>query len=903
MTSTPVVLAIIGAYVCLLFGIALRAERRRVRRSGLIYTLSLGVYCTSWTFYGSVGRAARSGVDFLPIYLGPTLVFCLGGWLLARMIRVSKASRITSIADFVSTRYGRSAGLAGLVTLVMLAGSVPYIALQLQAVAESLTLVLPPARSGLATSEVALATAVLLGVFAILFGARHTDLSAHRPGLVAAIAFDSMVKLVCLTAVGLFVGLVLFDGFGDLFARAAARADLAGLSRFEVPPADWTALLLLSMAAAFCLPRQFHMMVVENRQEADLSHAIWGFPLYLLLINLFVLPIALAGVLLLPAGHNADMIVLDLPLSAGAAWLAVLAFVGGVSAATGMVAVETLALGTMVSNDLLMPALLRLLPGHMAGIADLTPLLLGIRRASIVLLLLLGLLYMRIVGDSYALVSIGLVSFAAAAQLAPAILLGLFWSGARAAGAGAGIAAGALVWAYTLFLPSLARSGLLPNGFLDVGLFGLEWTRPYALFGLGGLDPITHTLFWSMLANGGLLIGVSVMLRPSPVQLTDAMAFIETSRGRDGRIPATTVDASSRAELVGLVGRFIGPARAAEAFDTLAREHSFDPSAAPLDQDTAHHAERLLAGVLGGASARVLVASAVHEAPLGVEELMLILDESSQLLRYSRRLEEQSRALQATTQELRRANASLQELDHLKDEFVATVSHELRTPLTSIRSFAEILHDNPDLEAAQRGEFLGIIIAESERLTRLINDVLDLAKIGSGTMEWNTSEVDLAALVRDAVAATRRLFADRGIELRLDIAADLPAVTGDRDRLAQIVINLLSNAAKFAPADTGVVRVGLARNAATLQVSVADNGPGIAAADQEAIFDRFRQVGDTLTRKPGGTGLGLAICRMIADHHGGRIAVASAPDEGSTFTLTLPVPQRVAEPACAVQPR
>jgi signal transduction histidine kinase len=895
------VLAVIGAYVCLLFGIALRAERRGVRRSGLVYTLALGVYCTSWTFYGSVGRAAHSGVDFLPVYLGPTLVFCLGGWLLARMIRVSKARGITSIADFVSTRYGRSAGLAGLVTLVMLAGSVPYIALQLQAVAESFLLVLPTG-SGLGTGEVRLVTAVLLAVFAILFGARHTDLSAHRPGVVAAIAFDSVVKLACLTAVGLFVGLVLFDGFGDLFARAAARPDVAGLARFQAPPADWTALLLLSMAAAFCLPRQFHMIVVENRREADLAHAIWGFPLYLLLINLFVLPIALAGVLVLPSGHNADMIVLDLPLSAGASWLAVLAFVGGVSAATGMVAVETLALGTMVSNDLVMPALLRLVPGRMAGIADLTGLLLGIRRASIVLLLLLGLLYTWVVGDSYALVSIGLVSFAAAAQLAPAILLGLFWPGARGAGAGAGIVAGTLVWAYTLFLPSLARSGLLPGGFLDAGLFGLAWSRPYALFGLGGFDPITHTLFWSMLANVGLLVGISVLRQPSAAQLANAVAFVETSRGRDGRIPATRV-AASRGELEALVGRFIGPARAAQSFDSLAREHGLDPAAGAVDHTTVHHAERLLAGVIGGASARVLIASAVHEAPLGVEELMLILDESSQLLRYSHRLEEQSHALQATTRELRRANESLQELDHLKDEFVATVSHELRTPLTSIRSFAEILHDNPELDAAQRGEFLGIIIAESERLTRLINDVLDLAKIGSGTMVWNMEEVDLAALVRDALAATRRLFADRGVELRVNLAAHLPPVLGDRDRLAQIVINLLSNAAKFAPAETGIVRVGLTGNGAAECVSVGDNGPGIAAADQEAIFDRFRQVGDTLTRKPGGTGLGLAICRMIADHHGGTIAVASAPGQGATFTLTLPAAHHVAEPAFAVQPR
>jgi signal transduction histidine kinase len=557
----------------------------------------------------------------------------------------------------------------------------------------------------------------------------------------------------------------------------------------------------------------------------------------------------------------------------------------------------------MVSNDLVMPALLRLVPGRMAAIADLTGLLLGIRRASIVLMLLLGLLYTWVVGDSYALVSIGLVSFAAAAQLAPAILLGLFWSGARGAGAGAGIAAGTLVWAYTLFLPSLARSGLLPDGFLEAGLFGLEWSRPYALFGLGGLDPITHTLFWSMLANVGLLVGISVLRQPSAAQLANAVAFIETSRGRDGRIPATRVAAASRTELEALVGRFIGPARAAQAFDSLARERGDDPASAAVDQDTVHHAERLLAGVIGGASARVLVASAVAESPLGIEELMLILDESSQLLRYSHRLEEQSRALQATTQELRRANESLQELDHLKDEFVATVSHELRTPLTSIRSFAEILHDNPDLETVQRGEFLGIIIAESERLTRLINDVLDLAKIGSGTMVWTMEAVDLAGLVRDAVASTHRLFADRGIELRLDLAAHLPPVVGDRDRLAQIVINLLSNAAKFAPADKGIVRVGLAGDGAAQWVSVRDNGPGIAAGDQEAIFDRFRQVGDTLTRNAGGTGLGLAICRMIADHHGGTIAVASAPGEGAAFTLTLPVVHLAAEPVSAIQPR
>ena len=273
------------------------------------------------------------------------------------------------------------------------------------------------------------------------------------------------------------------------------------------------------------------------------------------------------------------------------------------------------------------------------------------------------------------------------------------------------------------------------------------------------------------------------------------------------------------------------------------------------------------------------------------------------LLRSRRRLEEQARVLQATAQELLHANEHLRELDALKDEFVATASHELRTPLTSIRSFAEILHDNPDLDPAQRSEFLGIIIAESERLTRLINDVLDLAKIGSGRMDWTMAEVDLAVLARDAAAATHRLFADGGIALHLDLAAGLPTVVGDRDRLAQIVINLLSNAAKFAPAEMGVVRVVLAGEGATQLISVSDNGPGIAAADQEAVFDQFNQVGDTMARKPGGTGLGLAICRMIADHHGGAVTVASAPGRGATFTVTLPVASRMTDAVPRAQPR
>ena len=325
MSSPLLVLLPLAGYCALLFGVAALAERRRRRPpSAWLYVLSLGVYCTSWTYYGSVGRASVRGIDFLPIYLGPTLVCVLGWPLLAKLIRISKAHRITSIADFIGTRYGQSHGLAGLVTLIAVIGTVPYIALQLKAVSASLLVMLSPQASAGAGSAVALGAALLLAAFGVLFGAARIDPDEHHRGMVAAIALESVVKLVCFAAVGLFAGLVLFDGFPDLFARAAALPQAAMLTTLQTPGPEWTGLLLLSMAATICLPRQFQMLVVENRDERHLAPALWGFPLYLFAINLFVLPIALSGLLLLPAGSDPDMVVLTLPLASGAGWLSVL---------------------------------------------------------------------------------------------------------------------------------------------------------------------------------------------------------------------------------------------------------------------------------------------------------------------------------------------------------------------------------------------------------------------------------------------------------------------------------------------------------------------------------------------------------------------------------------------------
>lgn len=902
MAHPALIAALSVAYLGVLFAIAFYADRRAdagrsIIANPYVYALSLGVYATSWTFYGSVGRAAANGIGFLPIYLGPTLVAVLFWLVLRKIVRISRANRITSIADFIASRYGKSGALAGIVTVIAVVGIVPYIALQLKAVSGTVAMLAADAslgRSGAqpVLSDTAFYVALLLAVFAILFGARHLDAAERHEGMVAAIAFESVVKLAAFLAIGLFVTYGMYGGFADLFGRAAQDARLARLlAPLEGPAgsyASWTWLIVLSGFAILCLPRQFQIAVVENVDESHVATASWAFPLYMLAINLLVLPIAFGGLLRFPDGTvDADTFVLALPLAEGQAWLALLVFVGGLSAATGMVIVETVALSTMVCNDLVMPLLLRLRALRSDATRDLSRTLLAIRRGAIAAVLLLGYAYYRFAGEAYALVAIGLISFAAVAQFAPAMLGGLYWRHGTRAGALVGLIAGFAVWAYTLLAPSFARSGWLPEAFVAHGPWGLELLRPLALFGLAGLDEITHAMIWSMLANCGAYVFVSLAGSPTPAEQAQAARFVDAFR-QDGAAPGAWHGTASVAELRGLLARFLGQERADALLAEVARQQG---GAAALQADAAlvQFVETQLAGAIGSASARAAVASVVRVEALGLDEVMSILDETSHAIAYSRELEEKSRALEAATAELRAANARLQELDRMKDDFVSMVSHELRTPLTSIRAFAEILHDNPDTPAAKRQQFVGIILKETERLTRLINQVLDMAKIESGRAEWAVEPVDLRATIEEAMRATEALFRERGVRLEASLPERAPTVVADRDGLTQVLLNLLSNAVKFCAPGTGVVRVALVAGGDALRVDVADNGVGIAPEHQAEIFEKFRQVGDTLTDRPKGTGLGLPISRMIVREFGGDLRVASAVGAGATFSFTLPI--------------
>ncbi|RME79082.1 MAG: histidine kinase [Chloroflexi bacterium] len=907
MGYTWFILLVALGYIGVLFAIAYYGDKRADANRSIIsnpytYALSITVYCTAWTFYGSVGRAARTGIGFLPIYIGPTLMAALWWFVLRKILRISKVNRITSIADFIASRYGKSTLLGGLVTMIAVVGIVPYISLQLKGISTSFTvlrhypqIVMPNYVQNVPfLGDTAFYVALLLAIFAILFGTRHLDVTEHHEGLVAAIAFESVVKLLAFLAVGVYVTYGLYGGLGDLFARTQNSPDMARLFVMQDSYGDWAWLVLLSMLAILFLPRQFQMSVVENVSERHLNKAIWLFPLYLLIINLFVLPIAFGGLLHFPNSTvDPDTFVLTVPMAERQFALATLVFIGGLSAATSMVIVATVALSTMVSNDLLMPILLQWEFMGIAKRGDIGDVLLFIRRMAIIAILLFSYIYFRLIGESQALVSIGLTSFAAVAQFAPAILGGMYWKNGTRVGALVGLTGGFIVWGYTLPIPSLVESGWLPSSFITDGPLGLTLLRPYALLGLEGLNPITHAMLWSMLVNvSGYVIG-SLLSSPSVLEHSQATLFVDVFKH------SPTVEQAARfwrgsasiENLRTLLSRFLGPARTDAIMADYARQRGLDWNRSlNADAEWVNFAEKQLAGTIGAASARIMIASVVKEEPLSIEEVMSILDETSQLLAYSMELEQKSRQLEEATIELRAANERLQELDHLKDEFISTVTHELRTPLTAIRAFAEILEDNPDLDPDRRHHFVSIILKESERLTRLINQVLNLSKIESGKMEWQPAPINLVEVIHEAIHTIgEAMFREKNITLELDLPASVPPVIADRDGIIQVLLNLLSNAIKFCSPQAGWIKVSLRHRDHYLRVEVSDNGPGIKPEDREIIFEKFRQVGDTLTDKPQGTGLGLPICRHIITHFNGRIWVESVPGQGATFIFVLPV--------------
>ena len=647
MLQGSFVIAVALGYIGLLFVVASYGDRagrfRRDARWRLIYPLSLAIYCTSWTFFGSVGLASRNGFDFLTIYLGPMLMIGLGSPVIMRVVRLAKAQNITSIADFIAARYGKAQTVAATVALIAIIGTIPYIALQLKAVSSSLSTILGHLRpeSDLAQpvfGDISLFVALSMATFAVLFGTRHIDATEHQDGLMLAVATELIVKLVAFLGVGIFVTFWMFDGPAALLSRALEQANTAAVLTSPPTASVITAMTLLSLFAIVLLPRQFHVTVVENNNEAEIKRATWLFPLYLVLINLFVVPIALAGLLTFKAGQvDSDMFVLALPLAADSNLFTIVAFVGGLSAATAMVIVESVALAIMVSNDIVMPLVLRRRETLLTGRDDVGGLLLTARRVAIFVILLLAYMYYRTAGDAQ-LASIGLLSFAAVAQLGPAFFGGLIWRRATARGALGGMIIGILIWAYTLLLPSFADTGIVGSGILQEGPWGLALLRPQALLGLD-LPPLVHGVVWSLALNILAYVALSLSRAPASIERLQADLFVPSDLAPISPSFRLWRSSVTIEDLMTAVARYLGEERTRTSFESYASSCavSLDPKG-EADFQLLRYAEHLLASAIGAASSRLVLSLVLRKRTVSTQAALKLLDDANAAIHYNREI-------------------------------------------------------------------------------------------------------------------------------------------------------------------------------------------------------------------------------------------------------------------------
>ena len=889
MLSFNGLVAISVLYVGVLFAVAFWAEKRAERgqagwlRSPLVYTLSLSIYCTAWTFYGAVGYAARSGLEFVTIYLGPTIVM-IGWWaFLRRLVRIGRTQRITSIADLISSRYGKSNLLGVLVTLLAVVGTTPYIALQLQSVTTSFVVFFPENidnSSSVSETSIALWVAVGLAVFTIIFGTRNLDVDERHHGIVMAIAVEAIVKLFALLAVGIFVVFSISGGPADMMAKIEASP----IDVWDLQPDRWVTLIFLAAAAFVCLPRMFQVLVVENSDERHLATASWAFPVYLFLISLFVVPIAVAGLDILPDGSNPDLFVLTLPLEFDQGALATFAFLGGFSSATSMVIVASIALATMVSNHIFMPIWLNVRQGGATVSGDVRDVIITSRRLSIIGILVLGYLYYRLSGGGGALAAIGLVAFVGVSQVLPALIGGIFWRGATRIGAAAGVATGLIVWLWTSFLPSFGEGALLSSAVFNDGPFGLSFLRPQALLAINGIDPLVHSVFWSMLLNTVALLLGSFLSFPNPMERLQGANFInifrysESAHGWSG-------GAAEAEDLLVTAQRIIGAPEAQTLFESEAARQGKQGYLPDVTPAFLERLERELAGSVGAAAAHAMLAQITGGVSVSVDDLMAVADEAQQILEYSSELEEKSQELERTARQLREANEKLMALSIQKDGFLSQISHELRTPMTSIRSFSEILMGGERMTGDDRLRYSQIIHDETIRLTRLLDDLLDLSVLENGQVTLNEREETLGAILDRAIAATELIAKDGALQITRTGFGEGQLIFTDGDRLAQVFINLIANAQKYCDAEAPVLTVTAREVGGRMCVDFVDNGRGIPENAQKVIFEKFARVSDE--HAAGGAGLGLAICREVMTRLGGSIVYLPGQG-GAAFRVILP---------------
>ncbi|WBX77186.1 sensor histidine kinase [Tenacibaculum ovolyticum] len=887
---------IIVVYLAVLFYIAFLAEKKKKSKwvnNPYVYTLSLAVYCSAWTYYGSIGIAANSGIDFLPIYLGPVIAAPLWILVLRKVIRISKQNKISSIADFISLRYGNNRFLGALVTIVCLLGTLPYISLQLKAVSETFEIMAGR------TSHVSINilddstfyVALILAIFATFFGTQKADASEKHTGIIAAVAFESVLKLIFFLVIGFYVTFYLFDGTTAIYDKIVSVAnfkDLTTLSGLE-DGFNWFFMISLSFMSIFLLPRQFQVSVLENNREKYLKKAIWLFPLYLLLFNVFVIFIAWAGKITFGEDANAEYYTLLLPLENGNSFLATLVFLGGFSAVISMVVVSTLALSTMVSNNLIIPY--GFLDKFIKNQTERNEKYIkNIRRISIFTIIIIAYFFYVSFSRELSLYSIGLISFVIIAQLAPSFFIGLFWNRGSSKGAIIGIIIGFCITVYTLILPFTLAVYTGTDDFIAYGLNNIAALKPYALFGVDFLSPPAHAFFWSILFNLLAYLVFSIVSKGNYRERNYAEMFVDSKNFSVLQDNALVWKGEAYvADIKNVLVRFLGEKKATRALKLFFTKYKLPQDIQLADSRLINFSEKLLTGSIGSASAKILIASVVKEEQISLVEVLRILEESKDNIVSNKMLLEKSDELSELSSKLKDANKELVVKDKQKDEFLDTVAHELKTPITGIRAATELLMDeDDDMPKEIKKQFLTNILQDSDRLGRLINNILDFEKLETRRLSLDISFLDIQETIKKAVERIQPIAAKKQIRITVKNVNSYK-IHYDEDRILQVLYNLISNAIKFCDSESGYIEIDTKLRDELLEIAVSDNGKGVPEEDVDYIFDKFYQSQHQNTIKPEGSGLGLAITKQIVEKHNGKIWASKEIKSGAKFVFTLPI--------------
>ncbi|MBR9854855.1 MAG: sodium:proline symporter [Algicola sp.] len=887
---------VIVLYLSMLFVLAYFAEKNKRSKwtnNPYVYTLSLAVYCTAWTYYGSVGIASSSGISFLAIYLGPVIALPLWIVLMKKVIRISKQHKISSIADFISMRYGNNRQLGALVTLTCLFAIIPYISLQLKAVSETFSLISGKVsyESSVFFDDSTFYIALLIAVFVAFYGTLSTDTSDHRKGIVATVALESILKLCFFLVIGIYITFYLFDGTSDIYNQASLQENFEQLTSFGGVENgfNWLFTICLSFFAIFLLPRQFHVAVVENDNESHLRKAIWLFPLYLLLFNVFVIFIAWAGNISLPETVNYDYYSLLLPLQENDYGLALMVFIGGFTTVISMIVVSTLSLSTMVSNNIVIPYgfIKTLVEGNPE---ENTKRIKNIRRIAVFLLIIIAYFFYIRFSAQLSLYSIGLISFLIIAQLAPSFFLGLTWRRGTARGAEMGILIGLAVVFYTLFLPIISKAAMPELDFDIEGFFGYAWLRPAHFFGLDYLTPESNAFFWSMSLNTIGFVGLSLRTKGNYRERNYAEMFV--NHENYGNLQEGGFIWKGEAyvtDIKRLLSRFLGEQRTNRALRLFNKKYNISETEERADARLINFSEKLLTGSIGIASAKILLASVSKETPISLTEVLNILEESKETKANNKLLREKSEELAAMTQQLKAANEELLIQDKLKDEFLDTVAHELKTPITSIKAASEVLEDE-NMPPELRNRFLENINQDTDRLSTLIHNILDLEKLSGNRTELDIREYNMSDTVKKAIKGVEQIASKKEVKIKFSNKEKVFAFY-DEDRILQVLTNLLSNSLKFTEPHNGRIKILLENLDNEVLVAIEDNGRGIPDEDRDYIFEKFYQSKNQNIKKPKGSGLGLAICKKIVESHKGAIIVDKNFNTGARMIFSIPKQQ------------